>query len=51
VLRRLFGVVKGEVTGVFRKLHTEQLNNFYSSLYINRMMKSREGHAKRMGKK
>jgi hypothetical protein len=30
-LRRMFGPKKGKVTGEWRKLHNEELNNLYSS--------------------
>ena len=30
VLRRIFGPKRGEVTGEWRKLHNEELNNLYS---------------------
>jgi hypothetical protein len=52
-LRRIFGQKRDEVTGVRRKLHTEELHNLYSSPNIIRMMKSRRmrwaGHVARMG--
>jgi hypothetical protein len=41
VLRRIFGPKIDEVTGGWRKLHNEELHNFYSSLSIIRMIKSR----------
>jgi hypothetical protein len=31
VLRRIFGLKRDEVTGSCRKLHNEELHNFYSS--------------------
>jgi hypothetical protein len=53
VLRRIFGPKRGEVTGERRKLHSEELNNLYSSLDIIRQVKSRRmrwaGHVARMG--
>jgi hypothetical protein len=53
VLRRIFGPGGDEVTGDWRKLHNEELHNFYSSPNIIRMMKSRRmrwaGHVARMG--
>jgi hypothetical protein len=53
VLRRIFGPKRDEVTGYWRKLHNEELHNFYS--LPNRMMKSRRmrwaGHVVRMGEK
>jgi hypothetical protein len=43
------------VTGDWRKLHNEELHNWYSSPNINRMIKSRRmiwtGHIARMGEK
>jgi hypothetical protein len=41
VLRRIFGPKRDEVTGDWRKLHNEELHNFYSSPNIIRMIKSR----------
>jgi hypothetical protein len=41
VLRRIFGPKRDEVTGGWRKLHTEELNNLCSSPSIIRMSKSR----------
>jgi hypothetical protein len=41
VLRRIFGPKRGEVTGVWRKLHNEELRDLYSSPSIIRMIKSR----------
>ena len=41
VLRRIFGPKRGEVTGEWRKLHNEQLNDLYSSPNIVRVLKSR----------
>jgi len=53
VLRRIFGTKRGEVTGKWRKLHNEELNNLYSSPNIVRVIKSRRirwaGHVARMG--
>jgi hypothetical protein len=55
VLRRIFGPKRDEVTGGWRKLHHEELNNLYSSPSIIRVMKSRRmrwaGHVARMGEK
>jgi hypothetical protein len=31
VLRRIFGPMRDEVTGEWRKLHNEELHNLYSS--------------------
>jgi hypothetical protein len=53
VLRRIFGPKRDEVTGEWRKLHKEELNDLYSSLNIARMIKWRRmkwaGHVARMG--
>ena len=53
VLRRIFGPRKDEVTGKWRRLHNEQLNDLYCSPNIVRMIKSRRmrwaGHVARMG--
>jgi hypothetical protein len=39
---RIFGPKGGEVTGGWRKLHNEELHNFYSSPSIIRIIKSRK---------
>jgi hypothetical protein len=53
VLRRIFGPKRDEVTGEWRKLHSEELHNLYSSPDIIRQVKSRRmrwaGHVTRMG--
>jgi hypothetical protein len=41
VLRRIFGPKRGEVTGEWRKLHSEELHILYSSPNIIRQIKSR----------
>ena len=41
VLRRIFGPKSDEVTGEWRKLHKEALNDLYPSLNNFRMIKSR----------
>jgi hypothetical protein len=41
VLRRIFGPKRDDVTGKRRKLHNEELHDFYSSPSIIRIMKSR----------
>ena len=41
VLRRIFGPNRDEVTGEWRKLHNEVLNDLYSSPNIVRVIKSR----------
>jgi len=55
VLRRIFGPKRDEVTGKWRKLHNEELNNLYSSPNIVRVIKSRRmrwaGHVARMGER
>jgi hypothetical protein len=53
VLRRVFGPKRDELTGKWRKLHNEMLNNLYSLPNIVRIVKSRRmrwaGHMARMG--
>jgi hypothetical protein len=53
VLRRIFGAKRDEVTGEWRKLHNEGLNDLYSLSNIVRVVKSRRmrgaGHVERMG--
>jgi hypothetical protein len=53
VLRRIFGPKRDKVTGEWRKLHSEELHNLYSSPDIIRQNKSRRmrraGHVARMG--
>jgi predicted ABC-class ATPase len=55
VLRRIFGPKRDEVTGGWRKLHNEELDDLYSSPSIIRIIKSRRmrwvGHVARMGEK
>jgi len=41
-LRGTFGAKRDEVTGEWRKLHDEELNDMYSSLNIFGVIKSRE---------
>jgi len=53
VLRRVFGPKRDEVTGEWRKLHNEELNDPYSLANIVRVVKSRRmrwaGHVARIG--
>jgi hypothetical protein len=53
VLRRVFGPKRDEVTGEWRKLHSEEQNNLYSLPNIVRVVKSRRmrwaGHVARIG--
>jgi len=55
VLRRIFGPKRDEVTGEWRKLRNEELNDLYSSPSIVRVIKSRRmkwaGHVARMGER
>ena len=52
VLRRIFGPKRDGVTGEWRKLHNEELNDLYSSPNIVRVIKSRRmrwaGHVARV---
>jgi len=53
VLRKVFGPKRDKVTGEWRKLHNEELNDLYSLPNIVRVVKSRRmrwaGHVARMG--
>jgi len=53
VLRRIFGPRRDEVTGKWRRLHNEELNDLYCSPNILRVIKWRRmrwvGHVRRMG--
>jgi len=40
VLRRIFGPRRDVVTGEWRRLHNEELNDLYSSLNIMQVLKS-----------
>ena len=42
VLRRIFGPKRDEITGEWRKLHNEELNDLYCSSNIVRVIKSRK---------
>jgi hypothetical protein len=52
--RRIFGPKRDEITGEWRKLHSEELNDLYSSPNIFRVIRSRRmrwaGHVTRMGR-
>jgi len=52
VFRRIFGPIRDEITGEWRKLHNEELNDLYSSPNIVRMIKLRRtrwaGHVVRV---
>ena len=53
VLRKVFGTKRDEVTGEWRKLHNEELNDLYSLPNIVRVVKSKRmrwaGHVAHMG--
>ena len=53
LLRRIFGPRRDEVTGEWKRLHNEELNDLYCSPNIVRVIKSRRmrwaGHVVRMG--
>jgi hypothetical protein len=55
VLRRIFGPKRDDVTGEWRRLHNEELNDLYSSPNSIRVIKSRRmrwaGHVARMGER
>ena len=52
VLRRIFGLRRDEVTGEWRRVHNEKLNDLYSSPNIVQVIKWRRmrlvGHVARM---
>jgi hypothetical protein len=41
VLRRIFGHMRDEVAGGWRRLHDEELHNLYASQNVIRVIKSR----------
>ena len=53
MLRRIFGPRRDKVTGEWRRLHSEELNDLYCSPNIVRVIKwrrmRRAGHVARMG--
>jgi hypothetical protein len=53
LLRRIFGPKGEKVAGAWRRLHSEELHNLYSSPNIIRVLKSKRmrwaGHVARMG--
>ena len=53
MLRRIFGPRRDEVTGDWRRLHNEELNDLYTSPNIMRVIKSRRmrwaGHVAHIG--
>ena len=54
-MKRIFGPKRDEVTGEWRKLHIEELNDLYCSPNIFRVIKSRRmrwaRHVARMGER
>ena len=55
MLRKIFGSKRDEVTGEWRRLHNEELNDLYCSPNIVRVIKSKRmrwaGHVARMGER
>jgi hypothetical protein len=53
ILRRIFGSKRDEVAGEWKRLHSQELHNLYSSPNIIRQIKSRRmrwaGHVAHMG--
>jgi hypothetical protein len=53
VLKKIFGTQRDDITGEWRRLHSEELYDLYSSPNIIRVIKSRKmrwaGHVTRMG--
>jgi hypothetical protein len=50
VLRRIFGPRGDEVTGEWRKLHNEEINDLYSPANSVRVIKSRMRWARRVAR-
>jgi hypothetical protein len=51
VLRKIFGTKRDEVTGEWRRLHSEEFHNLYCSPNIIRVIKSRRMRwARRVGR-
>ena len=55
MLRRIFGSKRDDVTGEWRRLHREELNDLYSSPIVVRVIKSRRmrwvEHVERIGER
>ena len=55
ILKRILGPKRDEITGKWRKLHDEGINDLYCSPNIVRVIKSRRmrrvGHVARMGER
>ena len=55
VLRKMFRPKRDEVTGEWRRVHSEEINGLYSSPNIIRVIKSKRmrwvGHVTRMGER
>ena len=55
MLRRIFGPKRDEVTGDWKRLHNEELNDLYSSQCIIQVIKSSHtrwvGHVARVGER
>jgi hypothetical protein len=53
LLREIFGPMRDEVTGSWRKFHSEELHNFYFSRSIIKVIRSKRmrcvGHVPHMG--
>ena len=54
VLRRIFGSKRDDVTGEWRKLHNEELNDLYSSpniVWVIKSLRMRRGGMQHIGEK